>query len=118
MEPTRAGTIQSLKSKIHDFETLSHLHVYCIEYVSYQQGLFQISIDTAADHIVPALEPTTIQDIWDGIFDNTGHLGWHLRQYRASGMESSTIQGIWNGTCDPKDEKHEIKTNAMASKMQ
>ena len=41
-----------------DFETLSHIHVYRIEYVSYRQGLYRIRIDTADDRIVPALELT------------------------------------------------------------
>jgi len=44
-----------LKYKIIDFETLSHIHVYRIEYVSYRQGLYRIRIDTADDRIVPAL---------------------------------------------------------------
>jgi len=38
-----------------DFETLSNVHVYCIEHVSYQQGPYRIRIDAAADRIVPAL---------------------------------------------------------------
>ena len=44
-----------LKSKILDFETLSHVHVYRIEYVSYRQCPYRIRIDTADDRIVPAL---------------------------------------------------------------
>jgi len=44
-----------LKSKILDFETLSRVHVYRIEYVSYWQGPYRIRIDTADDRIVPAL---------------------------------------------------------------
>ena len=44
-----------LKSKILYFETLSHVHVYHIEYVSYRQGPYRICIDTADDRIVPAL---------------------------------------------------------------
>jgi len=44
-----------LKYKIIDFETLSHVHVYRIEYVSYRQGPYRICIDTADDRIVPAL---------------------------------------------------------------
>jgi len=44
-----------LKYKIIDFETLSHIHVYRIEYVSYRQCLYRIRIDTADDRIVPAL---------------------------------------------------------------
>jgi len=44
-----------LKYKIIDFETLSHIHVYRIKYVSYRQGPYRIRIDTADDHIVPAL---------------------------------------------------------------
>jgi len=44
-----------LKSKILDFETLSRVHVYRIEYVSYRQGPYRICIDTADDRIVPAL---------------------------------------------------------------
>jgi len=44
-----------LKSKILDFETLSRVHVYRIEYVSYRQGPSRIRIDTADDRIVPAL---------------------------------------------------------------
>jgi len=47
-----------LKYKIIDFETLSHVHVYRIEYVSYQQGPYRICIDTADDRIVPALDET------------------------------------------------------------
>jgi len=43
-----------LKSNILDFETLSHVHVYRIEYVSYRQGPYRIRINTADDHIVPA----------------------------------------------------------------
>jgi len=45
-----------LKSKILDFETLSCVHVYRIEYVLYRQGLYRIRIHTADDRIVPALE--------------------------------------------------------------
>ena len=45
-----------LKSKILDFKTISHIHVYCIVYVSYRQCPYRIRIDTAADRIVPALE--------------------------------------------------------------
>ena len=44
-----------LKSTILDFETLSRVHVYRIEYVSYRQGPYRIRIDTADDRIVPAL---------------------------------------------------------------
>jgi len=44
-----------LKFKILDFETLSRVHVYRIEYVSYRQGPYRIHIDTADDRIVPAL---------------------------------------------------------------
>jgi len=44
-----------LKSKILDFETLSRVHVYRIEYLSYRQGPYRIRIDTADDRIVPAL---------------------------------------------------------------
>jgi len=44
-----------LKSKILDCETLSCVHVYRIEYVSYRQGPYRIHIDTADDRIVPAL---------------------------------------------------------------
>ena len=44
-----------LKSKILDFETLSRIHVYRIEYVLYRQGPYRIRIDTADDRIVPAL---------------------------------------------------------------
>jgi len=44
-----------LKSKILDFETLSRVHVYRIEHVSYWQGPYRIRIDTVDDRIVPAL---------------------------------------------------------------
>jgi len=44
-----------LKSKILDFETLSRVHVFRIEYVSYRQGPYRIRIYTADDRIVPAL---------------------------------------------------------------
>jgi len=44
-----------LKSKMFDFETLGHVHVYRIEYVSNQQGPYRIRIDTAADCIISAL---------------------------------------------------------------
>ena len=44
-----------LKSNILDFETLSRVHVYRIQYVSYRQGPYRIRIDTADDRIVPAL---------------------------------------------------------------
>ena len=44
-----------LRTKILDFETLSHVPVYRIEYVSYRQGPYRIRIDTADDRIVPAL---------------------------------------------------------------
>jgi len=44
-----------LKSKILDFETLSHVHVYRIEYVSYRKGAYRIRIDTVDDRIIPAL---------------------------------------------------------------
>ena len=35
--------------------SLSYVHVYCIEYVSYRQGPYRIRIVSAADRIVPAL---------------------------------------------------------------
>ena len=41
-----------LKSKILNFETLSHVQVYRIECVSYRHG----PIESAAARIVPALE--------------------------------------------------------------
>jgi len=44
-----------LKFNIIDFETLSRVHGYCIEYVSYRQYQYQIRIDTAADRTVLAL---------------------------------------------------------------
>jgi len=44
-----------LKSKILDFETLSRVHVYRIECVSYRQGPYRIRVDTADNRIVPAL---------------------------------------------------------------
>ena len=44
-----------LKSKSLDFETLSHVHVYRIEYVLYRQGPYRIGIVLAADRIYPAL---------------------------------------------------------------
>ena len=44
-----------LKSNFFYFETLGHVHVYCIEYVSYRQGSYRMRIDTVADCIVPAL---------------------------------------------------------------
>ena len=49
-----------LKSNMFYFETLGHVHVYHIEYVSYRQGPYQIRIDTATDRIVPALVHTDI----------------------------------------------------------
>jgi len=45
---------ENIHSKILDFETLSHVHVYRIEYVSYRQGLYRTRIVSAADRIVPA----------------------------------------------------------------
>jgi len=44
-----------LKSKIIDFESLSRVRVYRIEYVSYRQGPYRIRIVSAADRIVPAI---------------------------------------------------------------
>jgi len=44
-----------LKSTILDFESLSYVHVYRIECVSYRQGPYQIRIDTTAGRIVAAL---------------------------------------------------------------
>jgi len=44
-----------LKSNILDFETLSRVHVYRIEFVSYRQGPYWIRIETADERIVPAL---------------------------------------------------------------
>jgi len=44
-----------MKYKILDFETLSHEHVYYIEYISYRQGPYLIRIESAADCIVLAL---------------------------------------------------------------
>ena len=35
--------------------SLSYVHVYRIEYVSYRQGPYRIRIVSAADRIVPAL---------------------------------------------------------------
>jgi len=49
-----------MKSKYFDFETLSNVHVYRIEYVSYRQGPYRIRIDTAADRIVPRIVPALI----------------------------------------------------------
>jgi len=45
-----------LKSKLLDFEILSHVRVNRIEYVSYRQGSYRIRIVPAADRFVPALE--------------------------------------------------------------
>jgi len=45
-----------LKSKILDFETLNHVHVYRIQYISYRQAPYRIRIDTANDRIVPTLQ--------------------------------------------------------------
>ena len=56
-----------LKSKILDFETLSRVHVYRIEYVSYRQGPYRIRIDMADDRIIPALEKT-VSDFIDTPF--------------------------------------------------
>jgi len=60
-----------LKSKIIDFEILSHVHVYRIEYVSCRQGLYRIRIVSAADRIVAALlvvaptfRPTQPKHLW------------------------------------------------------
>jgi len=36
--------------------SLSYVHVYRIEYVSYRQGPYRIRIVSAADRIVPALD--------------------------------------------------------------
>ena len=47
-----------LKSNFIFFETLGHVHVYRIEYVSYRQGPYPIRINTSADRIVPALLTT------------------------------------------------------------
>jgi len=44
-----------LQSKILEFETLSCVHLYRIEYISYRQGLYRIRIISAADRIVSAL---------------------------------------------------------------
>jgi len=38
--------------------SLSYVHVYRIEYVSYRQGPYRIRIVSAADRIVPALKQT------------------------------------------------------------
>jgi len=38
-----------------DMCSLSYVHVYRIEYVSYRQGPYRIRIVSAADRIVPAL---------------------------------------------------------------
>ena len=51
-----------LKSKILNFETLSRVHVYRIEYVSYWQGPYRICIETAADRIVPAIVNTCTRE--------------------------------------------------------
>jgi len=48
-----------LKSTILDFETLNHVHVYRIQYVSYRQAPYRMRIDTADDRIVPALVLST-----------------------------------------------------------
>jgi len=74
-----------LKSKILDFETLSHVHVYRNEYVSYQQGLYRICILSAADHIVQALILSNkFCRIGAKIYISTEHLKWRLmlRQMR------------------------------------
>ena len=41
--------------------SLSYVHVYRIEYVSYRQGPYRIRIVSAADRIVPALGHMTSQ---------------------------------------------------------
>jgi len=66
-----------LKFKILNFETLSHVHVYCIENVFYQQGPYRIRIDTAADRIVPYF------DLWSKstvIRQVSSMLKWMLRK--------------------------------------
>ena len=40
--------------------SLSYVHVYRIEYVSYRQGPYRIRIVSAADRIVPALTKTIV----------------------------------------------------------
>jgi len=44
-----------LKSKIRGFESLSRVHVYCIEYVLYRKGPYRIHIVSGAGRIVSAL---------------------------------------------------------------
>jgi len=51
-----------LKSKMLDFETLSLVHVYRIEQVSYRQCPYRIRIVSDADRIVPALQSTQVSE--------------------------------------------------------
>jgi len=41
--------------------------VYCIEYIWYRQGPYEIRIDTTADPIVPALDYTQIAQLQNQI---------------------------------------------------
>jgi len=43
--------------------SLSYVHVYRIEYVSYRQGPYRIRIVSAADRIIPALIPSYLGNI-------------------------------------------------------
>ena len=49
-------TFTLLLKTLFYFETLSHVYVYRIEYVSYRQRPYRIRIVSAADRIVPALQ--------------------------------------------------------------
>jgi len=47
------------------------------------------------------MEPMTIPDIWDGTYDNTGHLGLHLSATsRVENFTMQDIQDIWDGIYD------------------
>ena len=75
-----------------DFEPLSNVHVYRIEYVSYRKGTHRIRIDTAADRIVPALlydDHPDYTTIWKKI--------WIEADRRRSGSKSSifAVDGLY-----------------------
>ena len=57
--------------------SLSYVHVFRIEYVSYRQGPYRIRIVSAADRIVPALHNTHVSTLSSQVGGHKTHLSVH-----------------------------------------
>jgi len=84
-----------LKSKFFNFEILSRVHVYRIEYVSYRQRPYRIRIVSAASRIVPALQSivSILVEIIDGMTRISDPKSGYLSLYRLiySDCETQTV---------------------------